>query len=366
MRGRWLEPIVASMDRHIANAPGPTRALWARVFAGIYDPILWVGERAGMRRHRRELLARARGRTLEIGSGTGLNLIHYPHDLDGLVLAEPDPSMRKRLENAVRRSQRNAQVIDAGAEQLPFDDATFDTIVSTLVLCTVDAPDVALREIGRVLRPDGQLLFIEHVRSDSPTLARWQDRLARPWRRFAEGCHCNRATLEQIDACGFRQHAHPAAWRGMPPIIRPLVVGAGEMLAASMTRAVPRLAISVMPLENRLDVIRGLAASAERLDYEAFLVPETWSYDAHALLAAIARETERISAWPGGCQQLVAKPRDDRDGRRDARRSVARAISARARSGQRTTRRGTARSGFRAPGRAVAPDRHPGPSPAAR
>ena len=178
-----------------------------------------------MRRHRHDLVTLARGRTLEIGSGTGLNLLHYPDDLDGLVLAEPDPSMRRRLENAVRRSGRRAQVIDAPAQRLPFGDATIDTVVSTLVLCTVDAPDVALREIGRVLRPDGQLLFIEHVRSDSPLLARWQDRLARPWRLFAEGCRCNRATLELMDACGFRLDAHPAKWRAMPPIVRPLVVG---------------------------------------------------------------------------------------------------------------------------------------------
>jgi SAM-dependent methyltransferase len=198
---------------------------WAGVFAALYDPFLWVGERAGMRGHRRDLLAQTRGQTLEIGSGTGLNLDHYPENLDGLVLAEPDPSMRKRLQNAVRRSGRKARVTDAGAERLPFADATIDTVVSTLVLCTVDAPDVALREIGRVLRPDGQLLFIEHVRSESPTLARWQDRLARPWRRFAEGCRCNRATLELIEACGFRIDARPAAWRAMPPIIRPLVIG---------------------------------------------------------------------------------------------------------------------------------------------
>jgi SAM-dependent methyltransferase len=198
---------------------------WARVFAAMYDPFLWIGERAGMRRHRRDLLTQARGRTLEIGSGTGLNLLHYPDDLDSLVLAEPDPSMRRRLENAVRRSERKAKVIDAGAENLPFGDATIDTVVSTLVLCTVDAPEMALREIERVLHPDGQLLFIEHVRSDSPLLARWQDRLARPWRRFAEGCRCNRATLELMNACGFGLDAHPAKWRAMPPIIRPLVVG---------------------------------------------------------------------------------------------------------------------------------------------
>jgi ubiquinone/menaquinone biosynthesis C-methylase UbiE len=198
---------------------------WARIFAAIYDPSLWIGERAGMRRHRRDLVRQARGRTLEIGSGTGLNLAHYRDDLTELVLAEPNPSMRKRLETAVRRSGHEARVIDASAERLPFPDASIDTVVSTLVLCTVDDPDLALGEIGRVLRPDGQLLFIEHVRSDSATLARWQDRLAKPWQRFAEGCRCNRATLELMDACGFRHETHAAAWRAMPPIIRPLIVG---------------------------------------------------------------------------------------------------------------------------------------------
>ena len=226
MRGRWREPIVAGMTTDASQLhPVADSRAWARVLAAAYDPFLWIGERAGMRRHRHDLVTLARGRTVEIGSGTGLNLLHYPDDLDDLVLAEPDPSMRRRLESAVRRSGRRAQVIDARAQRLPFGDATIDTVVSTLVLCTVDAPDVALREIGRVLRADGQLLFIEHVRSDSPLLARWQDRLARPWRLFAEGCRCNRATLELMDACGFRLDAHPAKWRAMPPIIRPLVVG---------------------------------------------------------------------------------------------------------------------------------------------
>ena len=230
MRGWRPEPNVAGMTSDtVLVQPVAHSQAWARLFAAMYDPFLWIGERAGMRRHRHDLLAQARGRTLEIGSGTGLNLFHYPHDLDGLVLAEPDPSMRKRLENAVRRSERSADVIDAGAEQLPLGDATIDTVVSTLVLCTVDAPDAALREIGRVLRPDGQLLFIEHVRSESPPLARWQDLLARPWQRFAEGCRCNRATLELMDACGLRLDAHAAAWRGMPRIVRPLVVGRARL-----------------------------------------------------------------------------------------------------------------------------------------
>ena len=232
MRGRWRPPIVAGMTTDTLRLdPVSDLRPWARVFAAIYDPFLWIGERAGMRRHRRDLLTQARGRTLEIGSGTGLNLARYPDDLDELVLAEPDPSMRKRLQTAVRRGEHKARVIDAPAEQLPFADASIDTVVSTLVLCTVDAPALALREIGRVLRPNGQLLFIEHVRSDSPLLARWQDRLAGPWQRFAEGCRCNRATLELMNACGFQLEARRAAWRAMPPIIRPLAIGRATILA---------------------------------------------------------------------------------------------------------------------------------------
>src|SRR5215212_2687541 len=232
MRARWPSPMVAGMTTDTLQLdPVANSRRSARVFAAIYDPSLWIGERAGMRRHRHDLLTQARGWTLEIGSGTGLNLPHYPDDVDDLVFAEPDPSMRKRLQTAVRRSEHKARVIDAHAEQLPFADTSIDTVVSTLVLCTVNAPDLALREIARVLRPDGQLLFIEHVRSDSATLARWQDRLATPWQRFAEGCRCNRATLALMDACGFQLKARLAAWRAMPPIIRPLAIGRATIAA---------------------------------------------------------------------------------------------------------------------------------------
>ncbi|WP_244891865.1 class I SAM-dependent methyltransferase [Nocardia beijingensis] len=199
---------------------------WARVFAALYDPLLWMGERAGMAARRRELLGRARGRTVELGSGTGLNVGYYPDGLEELILTEPEPAMRTRLARRMHRSPGRARVLDASAEQLPFENETVDTVVSTLVLCTVDDPDPVLREITRVLRPGGQLLFIEHVRSESPRLARWQDRLAGPWRRFAEGCHCNRATLELIRASGLKlDDVQEAEWRGEPPIIRPLILG---------------------------------------------------------------------------------------------------------------------------------------------
>lgn len=206
-------------------ADAAARDLPSRVFAATYEPFLAAAERAGMRRHRRDLLAGARGRTLEIGAGTGLNLEHYPRDLSDLVLAEPDPSMRGRLEHAVRRAGSRARVIAAPAGQLPVEDAAIETVVAALVLCTVSDLQAALREITRVLVPDGQLLLIEHVRSESPTLASWQDRLSTPWRHFAQGCHCNRATAEAIGDAGFDLDVHPAAWRAMPPIVRPLIIG---------------------------------------------------------------------------------------------------------------------------------------------
>ena len=199
---------------------------WARVFAAIYDPFLWLGERVTLAALRQDLIGRAEGRTVELGSGTGLNLRYYPGDLDELILTEPEAAMRARLGQRLRRIPRRVRVLDASAERLPFADDTVDTVVSTLVLCTVESPDLALREIGRVLRPGGRLLFLEHVRSRSPRLASWQDRLSGPWRRFAEGCHCNRTTDRLILECGLELESMAgASWRGMPPIVRPLITG---------------------------------------------------------------------------------------------------------------------------------------------
>jgi ubiquinone/menaquinone biosynthesis C-methylase UbiE len=211
------------------GAPSEGSTAWSRVFAALYDPFLWAGELAELRKHRKELVGLARGCTLEIGSGTGLNLPYYPSDLTQLVLLEPGGAMRSRLEKKLSRIGRLAGLIDAPAERLPIADGSVDTVVSTFVLCTLDNPDLALQEIRRVLRPDGQLLFIEHVRAGSPTLARWQDRLAIPWRKFACGCRCNRATAELIVTCGFEiKQIRDASWAAMPPIVRPLIIGCAK------------------------------------------------------------------------------------------------------------------------------------------
>lgn len=204
---------------------------WLRVMALLYDPFLWWGEIAGMRRRRRALVAAARGRVLEIGAGTGLNMPHYPADVDALLLTEPEPGMRRRLAARLRRYDRTASIVEAPAEHLPLADASVDTVVATLVLCTVSNPPRALREIARVLRPDGRLLFIEHVRAQSRFLAALQDVMLRPWRSFAGGCVCNRTTLETMRSCGFTAEVDRASWRGMPAIVRPLVVGQARVSA---------------------------------------------------------------------------------------------------------------------------------------
>jgi ubiquinone/menaquinone biosynthesis C-methylase UbiE len=200
-------------------------AAWLRIMAMVYDPFLWLGEIAGMRRRRRTLVAEARGRVVEIGAGTGLNVAHYPDAVDELILTEPEPGMRRQIARRLERQASVARVIAAPAERLPLADSSVDTVVATLVLCTVDDPENALREIARVLRPDGQLLFIEHIRASARFLAACQDRLLKPWRGFAGGCVCNRPTLELMRACGFTVEADDVVWRGMPAIVHPLAVG---------------------------------------------------------------------------------------------------------------------------------------------
>jgi ubiquinone/menaquinone biosynthesis C-methylase UbiE len=224
MCGGWPNEAMSGSRRRRTVSGMST--ITARASAAMYNPVLWAGELRGMRAHRRDLLAMARGRTLELGSGTGLNVPLYPDTVDELILSEPVAPMRKRLEKAARRRTHAVTVLDASAERLPLPDGSLDTVVSTLVLCTVDRPDAALAEIKRVLRPGGRLLFLEHVRADSARLAAWQDRLETPWRRFGQGCRCNRATVELIEATGFTvERRTEAKWRAMPAIVRPIVSG---------------------------------------------------------------------------------------------------------------------------------------------
>jgi ubiquinone/menaquinone biosynthesis C-methylase UbiE len=206
-------------------------ATWGRMFSALYDRAFEASEEAGLRAMRRELLEQARGRVLELGSGTGLNLELYPREgLDSLTLSEPDPHMFKQLRRRAEQDCPGADLVQTGAEDLPFADDAFDSVVVTLVLCTVPDQRAALREIARVLAPGGQLLFLEHVRANQPDLARWQDRLEKPWRFLGDGCHCNRDTVSAISAAGFQLgDVERAELPKAPPIIRPLVRGSAQM-----------------------------------------------------------------------------------------------------------------------------------------
>ena len=204
--------------------------LWGPLFARGYDRLNRIAEDAGLRDKRRALLARAQGRTLEIGAGTGVNVVLYPDSVTELVLSEPDSHMRRQLEKKLAALGRRADVVDAGAERLPFPDASIDTAVATLVFCTIPDPQAALTEIARVLSPGGRLLFLEHVRSNDPRAAHWQDRLERPWGWFGRGCHPNRDTLATIVASGLEvaeveRDRIPKA----PPIVRPLIAGEARL-----------------------------------------------------------------------------------------------------------------------------------------
>jgi ubiquinone/menaquinone biosynthesis C-methylase UbiE len=201
-------------------------SLWGRIFAAGYDTFQASMERNFLGPLRNEMLSSATGSVVEIGAGTGANLAHYPRSIERLVCTEPEEPMARRLRRKAADSGLTVEVVEAPAERLPFDDDSFDTAVATLVLCTVTDPAASLREVGRVLRPGGRLVFIEHVRADEPGLAKWQDRLHPLWVRFGHGCNCNRPTHDTIEASPLRVESHrrgriPKA----PPIVRPLVTG---------------------------------------------------------------------------------------------------------------------------------------------
>src|SRR5690606_32369050 len=135
------------------------------LLAALYDRVLRPTEAACLAQWRTDLLARAYGDVLELGAGTGVNLGYYPDSASRIVLSEPDPHLRAQLTRHLseRADASRFELSSLDATRLDFPDASFDTVVATLVLCTVSDPDRALAEVARVLRPDGQLLFLEHV-----------------------------------------------------------------------------------------------------------------------------------------------------------------------------------------------------------
>ncbi len=205
-----------------------------RIFAAGYDPLSARWEKRHGAQLRRTLLAHARGRVLEIGVGTGLSLPHYP-PVDELVAADPSEPMLRRARRRAARAGRDVTFVEARAEQLPFEDDTFDTVVSMVVLCTVQDQRRALQEIRRVLHPTGQFLFSEHVRSEDPKRARWQDRVEPLWGVVANGCHPNRRTLDAISEAGFDiSNVGKGQLPGAPALIRPHVIGRAQVVSQTL------------------------------------------------------------------------------------------------------------------------------------
>jgi ubiquinone/menaquinone biosynthesis C-methylase UbiE len=195
-----------------------------RLFAAMYEQVIKSSEDAGLRAERRQLLVGAEGATIEIGAGTGLNVPLYPDHVTRLVLTEPDRYMRARLTRRVAEAHPAGEVVDAPAEQLPFADASFDTAVATLVLCSVGDQRNALQEIARVLKPGGKLLFLEHVRSEDEKVARFQDRIRPVCNLF--GCNPNRSTLAAIESSVFTvEDVRHAEVPRAPKFERPMIVG---------------------------------------------------------------------------------------------------------------------------------------------
>ncbi|MCC7075790.1 MAG: class I SAM-dependent methyltransferase [Acidimicrobiia bacterium] len=197
----------------------------------LYDTCMARAERRWLSGVRAGLLQQTGGTIVEIGAGTGANLPHYPRrDVTRLDAVEPSLSMIRRLE---RRTPRWVTVHHDTAEDLPFEEATFDYAVGTLVFCTVPDASRGFGEIRRVLKPGGRLVFLEHVRSSRPRVARWQERIDTVWPKMTGGCHASRDTVDTIEACGFEiEHlAHRELdWRA--GFIRDFVWGVASVRAA--------------------------------------------------------------------------------------------------------------------------------------
>jgi ubiquinone/menaquinone biosynthesis C-methylase UbiE len=178
--------------------------------------------------YRARVLGAARGRVLEIGAGSGLNLRYYAGATREVIALEPSPRLVAMIRRAARPVALPVELIEGSAEALPLDDRSVDTVVTTWTLCTI--PDVrhALAEMRRVLKPGGQLLFVEHGLSPEPRVQKWQNRLTPLWRPIAGGCHLNRPIRALIEGAGFAIREIRAGYMPGPKVMTYMTEGRAE------------------------------------------------------------------------------------------------------------------------------------------
>ncbi|MAY36472.1 MAG: SAM-dependent methyltransferase [Spongiibacteraceae bacterium] len=153
---------------------------------------------------RQHVLAAAEGRVLEVGMGSGLNLRYYnPDKVDFVWGLEPSDGMRKKAQKNLQQSPVQVEWLGLPGEEVPLDSHSADTVVLTFTLCTIPDWETALKQMKRVLKPGGKLLFCEHGAAPDETVARWQNRVNPLWKKIAGGCHLNRNIPELISQAGF-------------------------------------------------------------------------------------------------------------------------------------------------------------------
>ncbi len=194
----------------------------------IYDGLMQVTERACLRHWRAELLKDARGRVLEVGAGSGANLPYYPAGVAELILVEPERILRGKLRSRLPAAAPwRVRVERRPLERLQLRAGELDTVVMTLVLCSLPRPQQALAQLFRALRPGGRLIFIEHVAATGrPQRLRWQQRIEPLWKRVFGNCHLTRDSEALIAAAGFRfDSLTRTSMRKAFPLVRPSIRG---------------------------------------------------------------------------------------------------------------------------------------------
>jgi ubiquinone/menaquinone biosynthesis C-methylase UbiE len=157
-----------------------------------------------LRPYRERVAGAAEGRVLDVGIGSGINLPFYARQVQEIFGLDPSPRLLARAQNKAQGMQLPVQLLEGSAERIPLADRSMDTIVMTWTGCSIPDVDTALREMRRVLKASGRLLFVEHGRAPEPGVARWQDRVDPFWHRFSGGCHLNRKTDDLLSDAGFR------------------------------------------------------------------------------------------------------------------------------------------------------------------